>query len=98
MKESSYDRVLINAANKNALTKNMSEYKNNLWLKTQQYQEPAQVDDRLMSLVNLVTLKYRPTCAFSECKVGLKWYQSNDTCFSESAVTNRQFPKGIDPQ
>ena len=74
LKESSYNRVLINAANKNALTKNMSEYKNNLWIKSGQHQESAEVDTRLMSLINLATLKYRPTCAFSECKVGLKWY------------------------
>ena len=74
LKESSYNRVLINAANKNALTKNMSEYKNNLWIMSGQNQESAEVDTRLMSLINLATLKYRPTCAFSECKVGLKWY------------------------
>ena len=36
LKESSYDKVLINAANKNALSKSIDEYRPNLFLKSEE--------------------------------------------------------------
>ena len=72
IKESSYDKVLINAANKNILQKNEMEYADGLYLK--ETGEKVEVDPELALKLNLVTLKYRPKCAFSETIVGFRWY------------------------
>jgi hypothetical protein len=58
LKESSYDKVLINAANKNSLTKNINEYKNNLYLKSDLNEKPVAVkpDENLLLMLNICTL------------------------------------------
>ena len=77
LKEQSYDKVLINAANKNFVRKSEEEYKHNLFLKgSNEFEMKAVVDDQIVGKLNLVTLKYRPICAFSECKVGFRWFES----------------------
>jgi len=86
LKEQSYDKVLINAANKNYVRKNEEEYKHNLFLKgANGFEMKAVVDDQILGKLNLVTLKYRPTCSFSECKVGFKWFESSNIILSEDA-------------
>jgi len=52
------------------------EYANNLCLKDVNTGErkPAKVEPDLIRKLNLLTLKYRPKCAFSECVVGFRWY------------------------
>ena len=79
LKESSYDKVLINAANKNYLSKNEMEYANSLYLqdtKSGQKQEVS-VSKDLSKKLNILTLKYRPQCAFSQCLVGFRWFESS---------------------
>lgn len=83
LKETSYDKVLINAANKNSLHKSVNEFKNNLYLRTvdeknEERLERAIPDSTLMKLLNIATLNYRPICSFGESKVGFKWYETSD--------------------
>ena len=79
MRESSYDRVLINAANKDFLQKSELEYQNNLYLKDTKNDSKTQatVCPDIMRKLNLLTLVNRPKCAYSECVVGFRWY-TND--------------------
>ena len=95
MKESSYDKVLINAANKNSIQKSENEYKNNLFLQNKQTGDKlkAEVDQSLVTKINLMTLKYRPTCQFSDCKVGYKWYTNGEMILSEDSFRNGHYPK-----
>lgn len=64
IKESSYDKVLINAANKNILQKSEFEYANSLYLIDPRSGESvaAKVDSSLTRKINILTLKYRPKC------------------------------------
>mmetsp|Transcript_29 Transcript_29/g.55 ORF Transcript_29/g.55 Transcript_29/m.55 type:complete len:249 (-) Transcript_29:57-803(-) len=79
LQESSYDKVLINAANKNSLERSEYEYSSNLCLidsRTGQEVKGSKVEvgEDLARKLNILTLKYRPNCAFSESVVGFKWY------------------------
>jgi hypothetical protein len=75
IKESCYDKVLINAANKNFLQKNEMEYANALYLKdkTGDLKKVSIIPD-LTRKINILTLKYRPKCSSSGCVVGFRWY------------------------
>lgn len=84
MKEASYDKVLINAANKNSLSKNENEFKQNLVIKKgDNIVEKAMADPEIVRKLNILTSKYRPICNVSNKKVGFKWWQSRETIISE---------------
>ena len=95
MKESSYDKVLINAANKDFLQKSELEYSNNLYLMdtTSGEKNQASVCPDLMRKLNLLTLKNRPKCAFSECVVGFRWYTNGEFCLNEKCFREGNYPK-----
>jgi hypothetical protein len=94
IKESCYDKVLINAANKNILQKNEMEYSGALHLKTPQGCKKVEIVHDLKRKVNILTLKDRPKCASSGCIVGFKWYQNDSLTLSESAFLAGNYPKG----
>ena len=99
IKESAYDKVLINNANKNNLEKCELEYANSLHLvdpKTQ-ISEPIKLDINLQRKLNILTLKYRPKCAFGDCPVGFRWYTNGEYSLSETAFLNKNYPKDCDP-
>lgn len=99
IKESAYDKVLINNANKNILEKCELEYANSLHLvdpRTSQAQ-PVKLDDALQRKLNILTLKYRPKCSFGDCPVGFRWYSNGEYCLSETAFLSKQYPKDVDP-
>lgn len=62
LKESCYDKVLINAANKNYLSKNEMEYADCLYLKDNKTEKTQKVDlaPDLSRKLNILTMKYRP--------------------------------------
>lgn len=98
LKEASYDRVLINSANKNLLQKSELEYANNLYIqdsKTGQ-QWPAIPEEELMRKINLATLKYRPVCSFGESKVGFRWFVAEEP--SHIVLSEEAFLKGLYPK
>jgi hypothetical protein len=93
LKESSYDKVFINAANQNSLSKNINEYRNNLYLKSDLSEKPVPVkaEENLLKIINICTLSLRPKCFFSECVVGLRWYEHPETMVT---VSEDAFRKG----
>jgi hypothetical protein len=95
LKESSYDIILINAANKNTLQKSEFEYKNNLYLHLDNGQKlKAQADQNLIRKLNILTLSYRPICAFTGCKVGFRWYANDQMTLSSEAYLKGNYPQG----
>jgi hypothetical protein len=51
------------------------------------------VSPELSLKLNLLTLKYRPKCAFSETIVGFRWYTNGKYCLSENSFLMGQFPQ-----
>ena len=90
LKEVTYNKVFINAANKHFLEKNENEYLNNLFevssVQTsaesphdQSLAQPKRlVDAATIRKLNLLTCKQRPTCSFCCALVGFSW-RSNET-------------------
>lgn len=97
LKESSYDKVLINAANKNSLAKHANEYRGNLHLKQEEGQADVKTDQNLLQLINIATVAARPLCHFSESKVGFQWYElpAKNLVLSEAAFKKGHFPSGF---
>ena len=95
MKESSYDKVFINVANKNILQKSELEYTDNLYLTNSRNEKDflkVSVSEDLTRKLNLLTLRYRPKCAFSGNIVGFRWFTNDKYCLSETAYHNKNFP------
>ena len=99
IKESCYDKVLINAANKNVLAKNEMEYANCLYLQDNDSGSKKEigVSRDLARKLNILTLKNRPKCAFSDCVVGFRWYETEmkdvtNFCLSESSYIAGNYP------
>lgn len=82
IKETTYNKVLINATNKHHLTKNETEYLGNL------YQMPDEsttamdatedknqflIDKDCLRKINLLTAKERPFCTFCSSLTGFSW-------------------------
>ena len=86
LKESSFDRVLINCANKDVLTRSEQEYANNLFLVDSSGNttniEPS---EDLRRKINFLTLKYRPKCAYSETIVGFRWFSNGSIDLNEKS-------------
>jgi len=51
------------------------------------------VSEDLTRKLNLLTLKYRPKCAFSGNIVGFRWFTNDKYCLSETAYHNKNFPQ-----
>ena len=106
LKESNYDRLHINLANRHALVKSEREFTPNLYLKDQQSNlAVAKVEptEDVVRKVNLATLKFRPLCAYSGAPCGMRWYRqqkkddnTEPLCFSEAAYASDNYPKDID--
>ena len=75
--------MLINAANKDILHKSEMEYADCLYLKDTG--DKVEIDSELRQKMNLVTLKYRPKCAFSGAIVGFRWFTNGQYCLSEQS-------------
>lgn len=41
--------------------------------------------------LNLLTIKYRPKCAFGESIVGFRWYTNGEQYLSETAYHNKNY-------
>lgn len=69
LKEGSYSKVLVNAANKHSLAKSEAEYLDNLF-------EPEAQSDAAgyIRKLNIVTSRLRPFCAFCNALCGFSWY------------------------
>lgn len=96
LKESSYDQVFINIANKNILQRSEAEYMDCFYLQdggTGDNVQQASVSEDLTRKLNLLTLKYRPQCAFNECFVGFRWYTNGKYALGEAAFHNGNYPK-----
>ena len=87
IKESTYSKVLINAANMHHLTKNEQEYLGNLFDVTvpdapvpcrqalpNNSDQLAKIDPACLRRINLLTAKERPFCSFCNALVGFTWY------------------------
>lgn len=53
----------------------------------------ANISEDLTRKLNLLTLKYRPQCAFNECFVGFRWFTNGRYALSETAFHNGNYPK-----
>ncbi len=94
LKEGSYDLVLVNAANRHVLQKNEMEYADQLAVRQGEVAEPTTLDVDLARKLNLLTLKLRPTCAFSGCRVGYEWFRLKN---GELVLSKDCFKKGDFP-
>ena len=56
----------------------------------------AKIDPSLKRKINILTLKYRPKCSFSDCYVGFRWFTNGDLTLSETAYLKGQYPKDTD--
>ena len=77
MPESSYDRVLVNCANRKILAKSEFEYADAFWYQKNEKKEdvkPFKFSPDLSRKINILTSKYRPICSMSAVKCGLNWY------------------------
>ena len=88
IKEASYNKVLINAANKyylckislifnNIIAKNEEEYLNNLFDVEQPSSKAtikAMIDQTCLKKINILTSKDRPFCVFCNALCGFSWY------------------------
>jgi hypothetical protein len=93
IKESAYDKVLVNAANKNILQKNELEYANGLYLKKgDTIVKKCEIVPDLAKKINLLTMSLRPKCASTGTLVGFKWYANDQMALSESAYLNGNYP------
>jgi len=90
LKAQSYDKVLINAANKHVLQRNENEYISALYDVPSETRdgtnETAMIDPGCLRKINLLTAKERPLCSVCQTKVGFTWYESTehvscDQCF-----------------
>ena len=96
LKESSYDKVFINIANKSVIQRSELEYSDCFYVQdatTGQNIAKADISEDITRKLNLLTLKYRPQCAFNECFVGFRWYSNGRYALSESAFHNGNYPK-----
>ena len=57
----------------------------------------AKASEDLIRKINLLTLKYRPKCAFGESIVGFRWFTNDRYTISETAYHNQNFPKDSTP-
>jgi hypothetical protein len=97
LKETSYDRVLINAANRNVLRRNELEYADSLVLcdtKTGKPLGKASLCQDLARKLNLLTMKYRPKCAMSGTIVGYKWFQTSSQSDPPFIISESVFLRG----
>ena len=83
IKESCYDKVFINAANKNILQKNEMEYASSLYLKSSEGKKKVEILPDLKRKINILTLKFRPICSSTGCVVGFKWFENGSLQLSE---------------
>ena len=84
MKESCYDKVLVNAANKNILQKCEMEYADGLYLKQgHNIVSKCFIVKDLARKINILTMSMRPKCASTGVLVGFKWYSSGQIHISE---------------
>ena len=51
-----------------------------------------------MRKLNLATLKFRPVCALSGAKCGLRWFQVGDKSYSEGVVRSGQIKEASTAQ
>ena len=87
LKESNFDHVLVNLSNRHNLTRNEHELAANIFIQdseTQQTLSKAKPSEKLIRKLNIATLKYRPVCAFSGVKCGLRWFEIDGKPFSET--------------
>lgn len=99
LKESSYDQVFISIANKNVIQKSELEYSDCFYVQdsvTGESIQKAEINEDIQRKLNLLTLKYRPICAFGKCFVGLRWYSNGRYSLSESAFHCGNLPKDAD--
>ena len=99
-KESTYDRVLINAANKHVLERSENEYLNTMIDVTPTAGEtreqtteinPQLVDPASLRKINILTSKERPICTICGTKCGFSWHQADasiacNMCFQAGQV------------
>ena len=86
IKETTYNKVLVNATNKHHLTKNEGEYLNNLYDvpdesttaadATYELKPKMLIDKSCLRKINLLTAKERPFCTYCNALVGFSWKQS----------------------
>jgi hypothetical protein len=81
LKESAYDRVFVNAANKHNIQRNENEFSSSLHLinsQTGQALGQAHLCPDLARKLNILTHSYRPRCAYSRTTVGFTWFKLKD--------------------
>lgn len=80
IKETTFDKVLVNATNKHHLTKNEGEYLGNLFEVPDETTAADATEERKMKIdggclrqLNLLTAKERPFCSVCNALVGFTW-------------------------
>jgi hypothetical protein len=107
VKESAYDRVLVNAANKNYLCKNEEEYLSNLFdaehPQTKTF-EVQKLDPYFLRRVNILTSRTRPFCAYCGALCGFLWFASSPSeqqrsfTLCESCFKKTNYPSSLTEQ
>ena len=108
IRESSYNKVFINAANKHFIEKNENEYFHNLFdsnsvitsaesphensINKISDKKQINLDASCIRKINLLSTKERPTCSFCNTLTGFSWYQSDDLFLCSKCFTSESFP------
>ena len=98
LRESCYDKVLINAANKHFLQKSENEYIHTLFdapesVVTQEQTQECLIDPGCLRKINILTAKERPTCNFCQTMAGFTWFASDETIVCDSCFKKNNYPE-----